>query len=250
MKQTIILNYARVPVVAILMVAALMLVPAASLSQNTSAGAKVIPPSSVAFGRTYGEWSAAWEQWADSIPVANHPLFDNGDCSVGQSGPVWFLGGKFCAFDNPNCGTSNVVRTCSVPAGKALHVGVITNEISALELKDPKAQIADMRALMASGVDGATNVSLEVDGAAIPQLKDRFRVQSPAFVFTLPDDNLFNAVGEGPFPGGAYFPGVDDGVYVMLSPLPAGPHEIHFHGFFPAFNFTLDITYHIDVKKQ
>jgi hypothetical protein len=236
----------RIAVVAIMLSLAVLAVPSVMAQ---SAGPKVIPPNSVAFGRTYGEWSAAWEQWADSIPVANHPLFDNGDCSVGQSGPVWFLGGKFCAFDNPNCGFTNVVRTCNVPAGKALHVGVITNEISALELKDPKAQIADMRALMASGVDGATDVSLEIDGAAIPHLKDRFRVQSPAFVFTLPDDNLFNAVGEGPFTGGSYFPGVDDGVYVMLSPLPAGLHQVHFHGFFPAFNFTLDITYHLMVAK-
>ena len=214
-----------------------------------SSGPKVIPPNSVAFGRTYSEWSAAWNQWADSIPVAHHPLFDNDDCSVGQSGPVWFLGGKFCSINNPNCGTDNVVRSCNVPAGKALYIDVLSSEFSSLELKDPKAQIADLRLLCESGIDGATNLSFEVDGAAVPKLKDRFRVQSTAFVFTLPDDNLFNAVGEGPFPGGAYFPGVDDAVYVMLSPLPAGPHQVHFHGFLPAFNFTLDITYNLTVAK-
>lgn len=214
-----------------------------------SSGPKVISPNSVAYGRTYSEWSAAWNQWADSIPVAHHPLFDNGDCSVGQSGPVWFLGGKFCAIDNPNCGTSNVVRSCTVPAGKALYIDVLSSEYSALEMNDPKAQIADLRTLAAGGIDGATDLSFEVDGAAIPHLQDRFRVQSTAFVFTLPDDNLFNAVGEGPYPGGAYFPGVDDAVYVMLSPLPAGPHQIHLHGFLPQWNFTLDITYNLMVGQ-
>jgi hypothetical protein len=231
-------------VVAIVLAVAVLAVPSVMAQ---SVGPKVIPPNSVAFGRTYSEWSAAWEQWADSIPVVNHPLFDNGDCSVGQSGPVWFLGGKFCSINNLNCGTDNVVRSCNVPAGKALYIDVLSSEYSALEMNDPKAQIADLRSLAAAGIEGATNLSLEVDGAAISHLQDRFRVQSTAFVFTLPDDNLFNAVGEGPYPGGAYFPGVDDAVYVMLSPLPAGPHQVHFHGFLPLWNFTLDITYNLMV---
>ena len=209
----------------------------------------VVPASSVAYGRTYSEWSAAWQQWALSIPVANHPLFDNGDCSVGQSGPVWFLGGKFCALNNPNCGTTHVVRSCSVPAGKALYIPVLNAEWSVLEMNDPKFQIGDLRALAASNIDGATNLWFDIDGAKIPHLKKDFRVQSSAFVFTIPDDNLFTAVGEGPYPGGSYFPGLDDGVYVMLAPLSGGSHKIHFHGTMPAFNFTLDITYNLNVAK-
>ncbi len=209
----------------------------------------VIPPSSVAYGRTYSEWSAAWQQWALSIPVVNHPLFDNGDCSVGQSGPVWFLGGKFCAINTPGCGTNKVVRYCSVPAGKALYIPVLNAEWSVLEMNDPKFQIADLRSNAALNMDGAANLSFDIDGAKIPRLKKDFRVQSPAFVFTLPDDNLFNAVGEGPYPGGAYFPGVDDGVYVMVAPLSAGWHKIHFHGAFPVWDFTLDITYNLNVAK-
>jgi hypothetical protein len=236
----------RILVVAIVLAVAVLAVPSVTAQ---SPGPKVISPNSVAFGRTYSEWSAAWNQWADSIPVANHPLFDNGDCSVGQSGPVWFLGGKFCSINNTNCGTDNVVRSCNVPAGKALYIDVLSSEYSALEMNDPKAQIADLRSLAELGIEGATNLSIEVDGAAVPHLQDRFRVQSTAFVFTLPDDNLFSAVGEGPYPGGAYFPGVDDAVYVMLSPLPAGPHQIHFHGFLPLWNFTLDITYNLMVGK-
>jgi hypothetical protein len=210
---------------------------------------KVIPPDWVAYGRTYSEWSVAWEQWADSIPVANHPLFDNGDCSVGQSGPVWFLGGKFCASGATNCGTSNVVRSCNVPAGKALYVAVLNAENSALELNDPKVQIQDLRSMNAAAMDGAANLSLAIDGVPIPHLQDRFRVQSTVFGFTIPDDNLFTAIGEGNFAGGAYFPAADDGVYAMIAPLPAGPHKIHFHGAFPVYNFTLDITYKVLVAK-
>jgi len=209
----------------------------------------VVPPDTVAYGRTYSEWSAAWQQWALSVPVVNHPLFDNGDCSVGQSGPVWFLGGKFCAIGNTNCGTSNVVRSCRVPAGKSLHVAVVNAEWSVLEMNDPKTQLADLRSAAASFIDGSTNVWLTLDGVKIPHLKEYFRVQSPAFVFTIPDDNLFNAVGEGPYPGGSYSPGVDDGVYVMVPPMRPGPHQIHLHTYVPAYNFTLDITYNLTVTK-
>lgn len=232
----------RMAVVAIVLGLAVLAVPSVMAQL-------VIPPSSLAYGRTYSEWSAAWQQWALSIPVVNHPLFDNGDCSVGQSGPVWFLGGKFCAINTPNCGTKNVVRSCSVPAGKALYIPVLNAEWSVLEMNDPKFQIADLRSNAALNMDGAANLSFAIDGVKIPSLKKGFRVQSPAFVFTLPDDNLFNAVGEGPYPGGAYFPGVDDGVYVMVAPLPAGWHKIHFHGALPVWNFTLDITYNLNVTK-
>ena len=232
----------RLVLLAIILGLALLFVPS-TLAQG------VIPPDSVAYGRTYSDWSAAWQQWALSIPVANHPLFDNGDCSVGQSGPVWFLGGKFCALNNPNCGTSNVVRSCAVPRGKALYIPILNVEWSALEMNDPKFQITDLRLNAESNVDGAANLSFRVDGLKIPNLAKHYSVQSTAFGFTIPDDNLFTAVGEGPYLGGSYFPGVDDGVYVMLAPLPPGPHNVHFHGFFPMYNYTLDITYNLVVAK-
>lgn len=232
----------RIVVVAMVLILAVLAVPSVMAQV-------VIKPNSVAFGRTYSEWSAGWWQWALSIPASHHPLFDTAVCGVGQSGPVWFLGGKFCANGDPTCGTNNVVRSCSVPAGKALYIAVLNAENSALELNDPKAQIADIRAGNAAAMDGAANFSFEIDGAAIPHLKNRFRVQSTATVFTIPDDNLFTKIGEGNFTGGAYFPLMDDGVYVMLSPLPAGPHQIHFHGAFPVYNFALDITYNLNVAK-
>ena len=236
----------RIIFVAMVLGLAMLAVPSVMAQ---SAGPQVIAPNAVTFGRTYSEWSAAWQQWALSVPVVHHPLFDNGDCSVGQSGPVWFLGGKFCAINTPGCGTNHVVRTCSVPRGKALYIPVLNAEWSVLEMNDPKFQIADLRSNAAINMDGAAHLSFQVDGVKIPNLKKDFRVQSTAFVFTLPDDNLFNAVGEGPYTGGSYFPGVDDGVYVMLAPLPVGPHTIHFHGSFPVWQFTLDITYYLNVTK-
>ena len=92
-------------------------------------------------------------------------------------------------------------------------------------------------------------MAVDVDGVAIP-ISSSYRVDSqtkPTFCFTFPPDDILSFIGEGPFSPGTYCPAVDDGYYVMLAPLPAGPHTIHFHGEIPDFNFTLDVTYNLTV---
>src|SRR5438067_362973 len=88
---------------------------------TTSFGAVVVvPPDQTVAGETYGEWSAEWWQWAFSLPVDQHPLFDTADCSEGQSGPVWFLGGTFVATDlGSGVFLGQADRTCTIPANKA-----------------------------------------------------------------------------------------------------------------------------------
>ena len=58
------------------------------------------------FGKTYGDWSAAWWQWQERF----YPEFGFGegsvDCRLGQRGPVWFLGGT---------GGGEAERTCNRP---------------------------------------------------------------------------------------------------------------------------------------
>jgi hypothetical protein len=70
-----------------------------------------------------------------------------------------------------------------------------------------------------------------------------FRVQSPVFDFNAPEDNILGV------PGGGSGQAVSDGIYLMLRPLPAGQHTVRFGGTFDAFDFTLDITYHITVAR-
>src|SRR5262245_45548774 len=67
--------------------------PALAGQGNPNPG--VLPPQTTAYGKTYGEWGAAWWQWALSIPADRNPLTDKtGEfCGEGQSGPVWFRGG-------------------------------------------------------------------------------------------------------------------------------------------------------------
>ena len=90
-------------------------------------------------------------------------------------------------------------------------------------------------------------MSAEIDGAPVRDLAERFHVQSTAFGFTLPADNLLKATTGNPYAAGAYFPSVDDGFYLMVAPLPPGHHTIHFHGIGTG-GFTLDVIYHLAVQ--
>jgi len=217
------------------------------------------PPSAVfardavAYGRTYSEWSAAWYQWVSTQPASANPLFDTAPCSAGQSGPVWFLGGRYCSTENAECPTLPSERTCTVPAGKALYFPVVNFQCADAEARlgfcGPAGPVVnEMRAFIGDGIDQTINLRAEVDGRAIRgDLKTDFRVQSPFFTSFLPEDNFLAAIGEAGIGAGQVWV-VDDGIYVMLKPLPRGPHTLRFTGTFPQYNFTLDFTYYLTVK--
>src|SRR5262249_23355053 len=76
---------------------------------------RVLPPSSTAFGMSYGAWSAAWWQYVLSQPASSSPLNDptGAGCGVGQFGQVFFLVGA-------GGGGAATRDQCRVPEGKAL----------------------------------------------------------------------------------------------------------------------------------
>ena len=94
-----------------------------------------------------------------------------------------------------------------------------------------------------------SDLAVTLDGKVIKgDLKKNFRVQSYVYPVLLPDGNLLQAVGETIIVSGSYL-GVDDGIYIMLPPLPVGSHTLNFRGTFPApVNFTLDFTYNLTVQ--
>jgi hypothetical protein len=206
--------------------------PAAADNGLTS---KVIAPDFVIAGRTYGEWSAAWWQWATSIPVSSNPLFDNGDCTTGQTGQVFFLGGKFCS--GSSCSSLTATRQCTVPSRKNIYFPIV-NAVDGIP--GPGDTINSFRKINQDTIDGTTKVEADLDGRRLDDL-GRFRIQSSAFDFLLPDDNLFGILA------GTYEIAADDGVYVMLQPLSPGTHLLHFTGTF-AGGFSLDITYRLKVS--
>jgi hypothetical protein len=206
--------------------------------------ARVFPPGSRPYGASYSEWTVRWWQWSYSLPVAGHPLFDESgaNCGAGQSGPVWFLGGVF------NVSGSADRTLCSVPAGKALLFPILNVEWDNACPPDDLT-FEELRAIAASFMDLATNMTVEVDGRAIENLES-YRFTAGPFGVDIPSGSIWEFFGC-PTPAGHYEPLAADGFYLMLTPLPPGPHVIHFRGTVAdPVNFTLDITYHLTVTAD
>jgi hypothetical protein len=207
----------------------------------------VIPLNrALADSQTLEELTAEWWQWALSIPTSVNPQLDTTgeNCMVGQRGSKWFLAGVF--------GGGTTTRTCSVPANVVLFFPIINS----VNFNTPKVcgqgpkdiPVTDLRALSAAFIDGATNLSVEVDGKPVANLQ---RVQSQVFEVALPEGNVFDApctkAGLGNVPAGIYSPAVDDGFYVELNPLPIRKHKLQFHAENPSQDFVQDVTYNLTV---
>lgn len=208
-----------------------------TLSASAGPARQIAPPQSHDFGRSYSQWAAAWWQWAFSLPVAGHPALDpNADISIGQSGHVWFLGAPFGTLE----------RNITVPTGTALYVPIINVDSSTLE--EPPffgATAAEQLAIASGFADFITDVSFSLDGRTLGNIAD-FRVASPQFTFTAPSPWIFGDTG-----GTGQATGV--GYFVLIEPLSAGIHTIHYTGAFkfsdaPEDYIGSDVTFHVTVK--
>jgi len=205
----------------------------------------VLPPNSTVLGRSYGDWGGEWWKWALSIPFAVNPMNDQtgANAAQGQSGPVWFLAGTFCVDINVGCAVATATRTCTVPTGKIIFFPILNAECSTFEGNG--TTFAELRDCARAGGDIATGLVCEVDGVSIGNL-DAYRATSGLFTWgPLPAGNILEAFGL-PNTVGATSAAVQDGYYIMLAPLRAGPHTIHFAGAFGTA-FALDVTYNLPV---
>src|SRR5207302_9915007 len=130
---------------------------------SSAANPRVVPVNSTAYGRSYGQWAIAYWQWALGIPAAYSPLLDDtGEfASVGQSGPVWFLGGSF--------GDSKE-RSLSIPAGKAIfmpvHQWIFGSCAGDCDPSNPgvACDVPTLRASAAAAAQAATVLEVSIDG--------------------------------------------------------------------------------------
>jgi hypothetical protein len=217
------------------------------VAQANNANPGVIPPQAVPYGHTYAEWTGRWSQWVFSRPGPVNPEWNDPTgayCAEGQAGPVWFLASN---------GGGTLVRDCTVPAGKALLVNIMFVECSNVEGPpfhgDTEAELRDCARywLNPLELDAAS-----VDGVPLTGLLPTYRFQSPYYSLALPDQNVYQTVfGMPEVTGGTVFRSVSDGFFVMLAPLPAGPHTIHFagHGTGEVSWLVWDITYHLTVGR-
>ena len=208
----------------------------------------VFASGSSPYGKTYAQWSAGWWQWNFSRPTTNSSIQDTAPISIGQTGTVWFLGGTF--------GSSGArTRTGSVPEGTALFFPIVDSWADNANCPVDHYTTTQLRSIAASYQDQAFAMSCTIDGQNTVDLNGAstsYRVQSPIFNYTVPGvhNYLYDLFGatcylhlDGtPF---AITGAVADGVYLMVAPLPAGLHTIHFSGAIP--NFIEDITYNLTV---
>jgi hypothetical protein len=230
---------------------------AATVHAGRNPNPGVLPANSTPYGKTYGNWGAAWWTWALAIPAAQNPILDaTGEfCHIGQEGPVWFLAGT---FGGP------ATRSCTVPRGKALLVAILNQVLNAPEDVpysqsiathlgvDPSTLTAEevMRLAVNWNLDHASVLAVTVDGVDIKNVA-QYRDDSDPFALVLSD------IFEPAYPAGPRELNVADGYYVMLRPLTPGTHTIHVQSgleFSIAdgdpfdFEFSMDVTYHLTVE--
>jgi hypothetical protein len=251
----------------ILVVAIVLAVAALAFAQRPAQGYPHSPQAvrggdSTFFGKTYGQWQTLWWQWATALPANGHPLFDTADCSTGQSGNVWFLGGKFCAATSgggscPDNQKPTAVRSCTMHSGTALFFPILNADDSIIEELpyNPNVTEMNLRYNVKSWEEPNPNgfiVLATIDGKGLTPVRICTKgdyctpAQSPLIPFTLAShDNIFTAMGEIGITDGASSVAVADGYYVLLHPLSVGSHTIHFYGLMGTFS--LDITYNMIV---
>jgi hypothetical protein len=221
------------------------------MTAPANAGGTVMPRHSRPVGASYGEWAANWWQWLYQTPVNVNPEFsppgtpsapEAVDCTVGQTGHVWFIGGTFTPTSTTaQVSRSDVYRTCTIPVGRFLFFPILNGEFDNLGCPNTDFSAEQLRDAAAVGINDIVpgSMSATIDGVSVAGLDNGnsiYRAPSPWFTYTLPSDNI------GPFVGctfaeGTMPPPVDghpgatsDGIYLMLAPLSPGTHVIHFGG--------------------
>src|SRR5688500_15727284 len=134
----------------------------------------IVPPDATYHGKTYPEWTAAFWQFALSLPVEGHPfLTEEIDFSARQKGSVWFWG----APDGP------FTRHISMPPGKALFLTIRDVEVSTLEAPPFFGATEEEQRAQANWFsDRIIDLFVTINGVPVENL-EYFRFTSPQFTF-------------------------------------------------------------------
>jgi hypothetical protein len=191
-----------------LLFSGLVLVAVAGDRGNQNPG--IIPNQSNPHGKSYGEWGAAWWQWALSTPAVDaagnitNPLFTGSsvndasadvDLSMAQPpGNVWFLAGAMgvTVIEQPTPGAfeARVYRRGSIPSGTTLFFPLLNSEYDNIGLPETDYSMEDLAAWCASSLDAAAPFA-SVDGVPVTKLTAyRGATGASGFMYQLPDTAL------------------------------------------------------------
>jgi hypothetical protein len=215
----------------------------AALADND---ALLFPGQQVMYGKNIAEWTAEWWQFVAATPADFNIVLDPSgtSCANVQSGPVWFLAGT-------TIGGTVTTRSCTIPADRALLFPLL----NLADVNTASQPVKELRAEIADCMNHASNLSVTLDGVAVSdKVLDRSRVKSVPFSIVFPPGG-FPTIP--PVSAAIYSPGVDDGYYVMLKPLPVGQHTLRITGSSPGCSYVptgftapaidVDVTYNLTI---
>ena len=198
----------------------------ASAPQSDFNALQIVPHEATFQGKTYSQWEASFWQWAMALPINGpipHPFLDcqNRPISAGQSGNVWY----WSAPDVPNetCDQSATV----IPAGTYIFLSTLDVEASTLDTFPFQAFTADaQRQIAINFTNDIQDLFCTIDGTPVVNIRS-YRTLTDQFSFFAPTPWVFNPTG-----AGGNGTSVGDGYFLLLKPLPPGPHTIHYGGRF------------------
>jgi hypothetical protein len=204
-------------------------------SQADQLNPGVYSKDSTPFGIPYKEWVAKWWQWNVGIPKSEHPRdnYSAEKCAANQNGSVWFL---------PDILSGEEDRSCTIPAGKAVLVPLLTGECE--NSSTPVMSDEELHQCALAGDEYAV-ISATLDGQNIQNLQ-QYRTYTSFFNITIVKDNIFDN-HPGTFKGNA------DGFFVFLEPLSPGNHDLRLttsvaNPTTPSYNYAATANYHLIIK--
>jgi hypothetical protein len=207
--------------------------------------APVLDPAGIYGGKTYAQWGTEYWKWLVELPGPDFPILDSTGalCALGQSGGGDGGAGTYDAFflttswdlgcTNSSVCIVTVTRTCTIPAGQMIFIPMWGWFVDNGGLPDggqlSDDQLHNLDSTFAASVRALT---LEIDGESYGSTVSDFSPYLTVwaeFSYTIPDTpgnwyaTFYQSTFTGPVPvsfGGGY--------WILLAPLSAGSHTIHF----------------------
>jgi hypothetical protein len=237
---------------AIIVAAGMMLAITARPTEAANPNRLAFPPRSHPYGKSYGNWGAAWWNWAGDFPLSANPITEGsgpveyGDAGDQPPGQVWFLAGTF--------GDGAVERDLTVPEGKALFFPLANfvfwapEDCGWLGIDEEDCDAEHLTSAIEEWTDANYDLVVEVDDESLNNLGD-YRATSAPFALDILEGSMWNDFGYEP---GVRDPTVSGGHWMFLKPLPVGEHVVHFEArnSNAGEGWVQDVTYNLTVEED
>jgi len=185
--------------------------------------ATLFPVPSHPFGSDLEKWAENWWRWLLAVPAAQNPFLNAGaDCSVNQSGPVFFV-------PPLPVGSTNMSRSCTIEHGKAVGI-TLSSVLNDYPCPDPTFQPAPGQSLfdflLAGAVTGngdIAEIDVTLDGQPLNDILS-YHFASHELMFFKGDTSLQTSLDS--CITGGFQPAAIDSYFIIFKPLSRGHHTI------------------------